>query len=334
MSAEEEPCPIWGTPSNKQAFPDRDAFYMDSPRAGGKYVIAGSTEPEVQALDQSTKARLTSWLIDQRRLGDEAPPITPGAIEDAKQRRGLPVYERADRLLRYLSHIEPFVGCRFKMNEAELLGAQAWSESRMIVTVMRYSEEEIEFFLDSLEAKGWIKVYKAGDYNLTVEGHAHLEELEHRTTDSSQAFVAMWFDGSMKTAWENGIERGIQDARYKARRIDRKEHVNKIDDEIIAEIRRSRFIVADFTHGDDGPRGGVYYEAGFAHGLGIPVIFTCRKDALEKVHFDTRQYNHIVWETPEELRRRLATRIAAVVGDGPLQANQAADSGRGKGNAR
>ena len=68
------------------------------------------------------------------------------------------------------------------------------------------------------------------------------------------------------------------------------------------------------------PCGGVYYEAGFAHGLDIPVIFCCRKDVLEKVHFDTRQYNHIVWEKPEELREKLANRIAAVIGDGPGKA--------------
>ena len=87
-------------------------------------------------------------------------------------------------------------------------------------------------------------------------------------------------------------------------RIDQQEHNNKIDDEIIAEIRRSRFVVADFTQGEKGARGGVYYEAGFAQGLGIEVIFTCRKDVLDNndIHFDTRQYNHIGWETPEELR--------------------------------
>ena len=66
-----------------------------------------------------------------------------------------------------------------------------------------------------------------------------------------------------------------------------------------------------------GSRGGVYYEVGFAHGLNLPVIFTCRKGAIEKVHFDTRQYNHIVWETAEELRDKLAKRISATIGDSP-----------------
>lgn len=152
-----------------------------------------------------------------------------------------------------------------------------------------------------------------------TDGYARLADLEKIAVDSKQAFVAMWFDDSMKTAYESGVALAIDDAGYEPLRIDRKEHVNKIDDEIIAEIRRSRFLVADFTHGDSGARGGVYYEAGFAHGLNVPVIFTCREDSISKVHFDTRQYNHITWKSPQELRIRLARRIAAVIGDGPLR---------------
>ena len=121
----------------------------------------------------------------------------------------------------------------------------------------------------------------------------------------------MWFDESMDKAYEEGIRPGIEDAGYRPLRIDRKPDVDKIDDEVISEIRRSRFLVADFTHGDDGARGSVYFEAGFAHGLGVPVIYTCHSDAMEKLHFDTRQYAHIVWDTPEELRNSLHQRILA-----------------------
>ena len=329
--SENKSCRIWGTPASIIE-KCSDVVCIDSPRAGGEYAIKSeistlaSIVVKLSKLDDATKAHLTSWLIDQRRLGEESPLITPETIEDAEQRRDLPVYERADRFLRYLSRREPFVGGEFGMNDAHLPIAQAWLESKMTVTVMPKSKDEIQFFLDYLKTKGWLNVHKkAGGsrythYNLTVEGHAHLEELERGATDSSQAFVAMWFDDFMTDAWEKGIKPAIKAAGYEALRIDQKEFADKIDDEIIAEIRRSRFIVADFTHGTDGARGGVYYEAGFAHGLGIPVIFTCRKDVLKKVHFDTRQYNHIVWETPEELRSSLANRIAAVVGDGPLRA--------------
>lgn len=73
-------------------------------------------------------------------------------------------------------------------------------------------------------------------------------------------------------------------------------------------------MVADFT----GHRGGVYFESGFAQGLGIPVIWTCRKDHMKDLHFDIRQYNCIDWETAEELRARLGYRIKALIGEGNI----------------
>lgn len=105
-----------------------------------------------------------------------------------------------------------------------------------------------------------------------------------------------------------GFKPGIEDSKYfKAVRVDSDEHNQKIDDRIVALIRQSGLLVADFT----GDRGGVYFEAGLAQGLGIPVIWTCRIDYSDKLHFDTRQYNHILWRTPEELRDSLSNRIMA-----------------------
>ena len=97
-------------------------------------------------------------------------------------------------------------------------------------------------------------------------------------------------------------------------------YAGKIDDEIVAQIRRSRFVVADFTHERrETVRGSVYYEAGFAHGLNIPVIFTAEKDS--KLHFDTSHFVHILWTHDKlcELRSRLRDRILAVeeLGPGP-----------------
>ncbi|MCY4560042.1 MAG: hypothetical protein OXF79_27520 [Chloroflexi bacterium] len=123
-------------------------------------------------------------------------------------------------------------------------------------------------------------------------------------TGSSRAVVAMWSDPTMADAWERGIEPGIDDAGYRPIRIDKAEFNDRIDYEIIAETRRSRFLVADSTQDGDRARGGDYYGPGFAHGLSLPVIFTCRKAVIDNglIHFDTRQYNHIIWETLVELR--------------------------------
>ena len=64
-------------------------------------------------------------------------------------------------------------------------------------------------------------------------------------------------------------------------------------------------------------RRGVYFEAGYAIGIGLPVKWCIRKDDLTIVHFDTRQYNHVVWESIQELKEKLYDIICAVIGSKP-----------------
>ncbi|MCY4532661.1 MAG: hypothetical protein OXC84_10085 [Gammaproteobacteria bacterium] len=323
-------CPLWGTPVSYFAIhPTRDGVNSNSPRTGGKYFTSGTAEVVLKSKDDNIRARLTSWLIEQRQLGDECPEIHSRIITQCEQRRSLSIHQRANNLLRYIQKQLPDIGSDFFFETQSIVitALELNPEMSRYMEMLAWSEstnmEELKYLLGYLESSGWLKPLRGGAtllrYQLTVSGYSYLTEIDHADMDSSQAFVAMWFDESMNEVWEEGLLPGIRDSGYEAVRIDKKEHLNKIDDEIIAEIRRSRFLVADFTQGETGPRGGVYYEAGFAHGLNIPVIFTCRKDALEKIHFDTRQYPHIVWETHQELRNNLAKRISAVLGDGPLK---------------
>jgi hypothetical protein len=149
---------------------------------------------------------------------------------------------------------------------------------------------------------------------LTLEkGWPRVRELQTDRRDSWQAFVAMWFADEMSHAYIAGIAPALRACGYNPLRVDSVQHNGKIDDRIVAEIRKSGLLIADFT----GHRGGVYFEAGFGLGLGIPVIWTCREDDIRHAHFDTRQYNHITWKTPEELREKLLARIEATLATRP-----------------
>lgn len=148
---------------------------------------------------------------------------------------------------------------------------------------------------------------------LTIAGWNAIEAAKRPNAESDQAFVAMCFNPELDPVYHGAIKLAIKDAGYDPVRIDLVEHTDNIDDALIAAIRQSRFIVADFTEN----RPGVYYEAGFAKGLGLEAIFTCREDHMKCIHFDTRQYPHIVWTSLEELRKRLQVRIVATVGKGP-----------------
>ena len=177
-------------------------------------------------------------------------------------------------------------------------------------------EEELSVLLEILEGDGLIK--SAGlvptKIHLTPVGLIQAEELSQRGAAYYQGFVAMSFDPSMNDAYTSGFDPGIRDAGYRPFRIDGKEHINGISDEILAEIRTSRFLVADYTLMNNG----VYFEAGVAVGLGIPVIATCRADQLDKLHFDIKHINTLKWETPEQLARDLARRISGVIGKGSI----------------
>jgi nucleoside 2-deoxyribosyltransferase len=112
--------------------------------------------------------------------------------------------------------------------------------------------------------------------------------------------------------WTSLIQPAIKRAGYKPIRVDKYEHNNRIDDEIVAQIRRCRFLVADFT----GQRNGVYFEAGFAQGLGRRVICMCHESDKGNLCFDTRQINHILYNDLEQARVALTSRIVALEGEG------------------
>lgn len=304
-------CAIWRTVAT--GVPSPGLPLIDSPRTDGTYAISVQAARSLLQADDRLWARLTTWLVDQRQAGSVCPEVSAAAVEEARRAPDMSVHQRADRLLRHVDSRTQRIGqVLLFADQQSFCAALAWSESS--------TADEVRFLFDYLVERAWLERMEDvfGGYKVSVAGHARLAELAQPVIATSQAFVAMWFHETMDDAWERGIRPGIEDAGYRPVRIDRTEHNDKIDDAIIAQIRRSRFVVADFTQGDSGARGGVYYEAGFAHGLDRPVIFACRKDQLENAHFDTRQYNHIVWETPEVLRSRLAERILATIGDGPI----------------
>jgi len=66
-----------------------------------------------------------------------------------------------------------------------------------------------------------------------------------------------------------------------------------------------------------GHRNGVYYEAGYAHGLEKEVILTCREGDFDDQHFDVAQIATIRWKDDDDLYKKLVKRIEATVGKRP-----------------
>ena len=177
-----------------------------------------------------------------------------------------------------------------------------------------YSSDEFTWYITWLDKEQL--VYQTGvgpttaQLTLSMEGWRRVQPAPRPGGIPGRCFVAMWFDDSMNEVFELGISKAVTDCGFPPPiRIDRKEHNNQITDEIVAAIRDAEFVIADFT----GNRGGVYYEAGFARGLGRPVIYCCKDSDFEDRHFDTRLINHFNWSDPADLRQKLANRIKATI---------------------
>lgn len=282
----------------------------------GTFTVSAEALMELMSIGQRERALISGWLREENVrssrpevLSSQAPAVSTrtggvrlSEILAIKVPRSIP--DQLDRALLNLAAMSHHAGHRFSLSPADK--SLAFAENA----------EEFDFCLRALsgllDSRAWIPDIEGNLPRwimLTPAGWQRVGELSSSFADSKKAFVAMWFDPTMDMAWTNGLMKGIADAGFTPNRVDMIHHNEKICDRIIAEIRTSRFVVADVT----GQRQGVYYEAGFAQGIGIPVIWSCRKDEISSCHFDTRQYNHIAWQNPDELAARLKARINATI---------------------
>lgn len=259
------------------------------------------TEEAAYMPNLSDRAHLLSGYFRwAKERGSKPVLVTTKNVDELLDASPQNILEKVDKFLEYLGLKSDFYGQWVDID---------WETDYPLAYAKNV--QEFAHLLSYMNDRDYLQQPSDNQCILRVPGWQRLEELRMQPPDTRRCFVAMWFADELDSAYKNGIESAISDAGYQPVRVDQVEHVNKIDDFIIAEIRRCKFLVADFT----GQRGGVYYEAGFAHGLGRPVIMLCRKDQIEKLHFDIRQYNFILWESTEELYKRLYDRIRAVIVD-------------------
>ena len=141
------------------------------------------------------------------------------------------------------------------------------------------------------------------DANLTLAGWQRYEAEKKGEISGNYGFIAMKFakeneeDVSVaaldklvkdviKPAIKKHLPYQLQDLRDTAR-------AGIIDNIMRSEIRDAAFVIVDLTHDNSG----AYWEAGYAEGLGKPVIYICKKEKFEdtNTHFDTNHCTTVMW---------------------------------------
>lgn len=175
------------------------------------------------------------------------------------------------------------------------------------------SFEEMYTFLNILKDEGYVNfvasgsisaAYLIGNVSMTVKGYEYARSLEKDISKRQHAFVAMWFHDEMKL-YTQEVQKAIRQAGYEPYIANQASYNGLIMDKVLNEISGAKFVIADLTSLPEkdpctGVRGGVYYEAGYAAGLGLQVILTCREDVTNRIHFDLKQFLGIYWKETDD----------------------------------
>ena len=314
----------------------------------GKYEIDEEViefEIDNDKLSSEQIANISGWIRENQ---GSIINLTKEKFKPLKTLKTLTVSEKADKIFKYLSTEFPIagkllniefsaIGDIININDFDLFQKSKKIIAKNLLPLISIGriidKDEFIFIIEAYlgNEKGYLSDSRL---KITPKGWAYLESLRQLNPDSKKAFVAMWFTPKMEKIYDDYIQEAIKDAGYEPIQIGRKKHNNDINDEIIGEIRNSKFVVADFT----GNRGGVYYEAGFAYGLKKDVIYLCRKDWWDKVivkkikaelknkkkefvkikekrkvHFDLNHKSFIIWKDGKDLYDQLFKKIKATI---------------------
>lgn len=335
-------CPLCGSTLQREPEPSQhyDASIYECPRCE-RYSLSYSIRHD-QRFD-TAKHLISAWIRRQHKLGNDNPFIgqSDGSVDwfDNLQRAGFPqgVSEKLDALLlAYADIVKDEYKKIVKIKSSPSLPAE----------IAARDIDEVEGLNQLLEQLDYIWCEPSHPYQhirITAKGWFRINELRHNSKLSDSAFIAMWFDDCMDK-YRQATAKAVSYCGYNPIIIDQHEFNGFVMEQVISLIGGSRFLIADLSCKPEidaatnpkvkqGVRGGVYWEAGIAYGMGKTVIQTCQSsdESKRRVHFDLDQYQTIFW-TEDELTldigdltkpisnpnfaEKLAQRIITTVGKG------------------
>ncbi len=147
--------------------------------------------------------------------------------------------------------------------------------------------------------------------NLSLDGWEQYESQRRGSYESNYGFIAMQFNESdLEDFVQNVVKPTVKNATgYDLVDMGDVATAGIIDNILRVRIKEARFIIADLTHDNRG----AYWEAGYAEGLGKPVIYICEAEKFErdKSHFDTNHCTTIPWsrDDDERFKQQLAATL-------------------------
>ena len=227
--------------------------------------------------------------------------------------------EQANNLILWIGDNQPSYDALAEIDHAALAATLGTAIGTRGIVEGTIPEPGVAWLFGELASEGLFSAGPAKRPNsialgLTMKGWERYNELRRRVVNSHRAFMAMKFGHPiLDRVLAQCFKPAVQRAGFELRALNEEQGAGLIDDQMRAAIRTARFLIADLTHDNNG----AYFEAGFAEGLGLPVIYTCERAKFEKdkTHFDTNHMVTVPWQEDalEDAGRRLTATIRATL---------------------
>ena len=159
--------------------------------------------------------------------------------------------------------------------------------------------------------------------NLTLEGWERYELEKRGQLDEGYGFLAMKFNDDELDEFVRSVLKPAVKTGTGFEVIDMRDRpvAGIIDDILRIKIRNAKFVIVDLTHDNNG----AYWEAGYAEGLGKPVIYICNEEKFktQSTHFDTNHCTTIPWASEGDIKpfqEQLIATIKRSLDDNPEEA--------------
>ena len=308
-------CFICGTTADIHENFNRDTTNVDCASCL-KYEITRSTKVSLENILHRTQNKIISQTkishyIRQSQRDAEKPPLINGNTIIKVLESPLPSpKEQADLLIRWIgdsTNLGTTVSIVPNIDKSVVGSITADG----VMLIVRHWEENglIEIKNDSISSSD-----ECFELKLTLDGWMYYDNLNNGSESYKKAFIAMKFgDDELNTILNNVFRQSVKDTGFELTKLDDSPKAGLLDNRLRVEIQSSDFIIADLSHDNLG----AYWEAGYAEGLGKPVIYTCKKSKFEetKTHFDTNHHLTIIWdpEKPQEAGEQLKATIFATL---------------------
>lgn len=169
--------------------------------------------------------------------------------------------------------------------------------------------------MSGVDAATFSDPYGLANIDLTLDGWEQFEQEKSGQFSSSYGFIALKFGDEILDPFVSSvIKPGVKTLGFDLVDLRDVARAGIIDNILRAQIRDAAFMLVDLTHENRG----AYWEAGYAEGLGKPVIYICERSKFNEhaSHFDTNHCTTVMWSSEKgtEFIRELNATIRRSLG--------------------